>query len=224
MPAAYKLYLNLHFQALKKASLLAMIVTPLCAYREMCYNNTRLPHIHKAINSNPLYIVFSACCVFCNYPVDGKGHMPGRHQQPQNQDEVSRATAEDEVQHEQGGAAAQGAAARYDPKARPLDDERQAAEYPEPEKLQLSILYADGFENAVQQPGDGNGQNCLFETTVMALALAICATSIRIFWNSCNIQTSPEAFQKRGKAYNRPCSGFPIWQNRILKKEFQRPS
>ena len=49
--------------------------------------------------------------------------------------------------------------ARHDPHAHPMDAEGQAAEYPEPEKIQLSIPDAGGFENAVQQPGDGDGQN-----------------------------------------------------------------
>lgn len=35
--------------------------------------------------------------------------------------------------------------------------------YPEPEKIQFSIPDTSGFENTVQQPGDGDGQNCLLE-------------------------------------------------------------
>ena len=53
--------------------------------------------------------------------------------------------------------------ARHDPDAHPMDAEGQAAEYPEPEKIQLSIPDAGRFENTVQQPGDGDGQNCLLE-------------------------------------------------------------
>lgn len=98
-----------------------------------------------------------------NQAVDGKGHIPCRHQQAPHQDEAPDEAADDEVQREQCGAAAQGAAARHDPDAHSMDAEGQAAEYPEPEKIQLSISDAGGFENAVQQPGDGYGQNCLLE-------------------------------------------------------------
>ena len=98
-----------------------------------------------------------------NQAVDGEGHIPRRHQQTPHQDEAPDEAADDEVQHEQRGAAAQGAAARHDPDAHPMDAEGQAAEYPEPEKIQLPIPDAGGFENAVQQPGDGDGQNCLLE-------------------------------------------------------------
>ena len=62
-----------------------------------------------------------------------------------------------------GVTAAQGAPARHDPHAHPMDAEGQAAEYPEPEKIQLPIPHAGGFENTVQQPGGGDGQNRLFE-------------------------------------------------------------
>ena len=95
--------------------------------------------------------------------VDGEGHIPCRHQQAPHQDEAADDAADHEVQNKQGGAAAQGVAARHDPDAHPMDAEGQAAEYPEPEKIQLSIPDAGGFENAVQQPGDGDGQNCLLE-------------------------------------------------------------
>lgn len=95
--------------------------------------------------------------------VDGEGHIPCRHQQAPHQDEAADDAADHEVQNKQGGAAAQGVAARHDPHAHPMDAEGQAAEYPEPEKIQLSIPDAGGFENAVQQPGDGDGQNCLLE-------------------------------------------------------------
>ena len=50
-----------------------------------------------------------------------------------------------------------------------MDAEGQAAEYPEPEKIQLSIPDAGGFENAVQQPGDGDGQNRLLEKVLDGL-------------------------------------------------------
>ena len=98
-----------------------------------------------------------------NQAVDGEGHIPRRHQQAPHQDEAPDEAADDEVQREQRGAAAQGAAARHDPDAHPMDAKGQAAEYPEPEKIQLSIPDTGGFENAVQQPGDGDGQNCLLE-------------------------------------------------------------
>ena len=95
--------------------------------------------------------------------VDGEGDIPRRHQQAPHQDEAPDEAADYEVQHEQRGTAAQGATARHNPDAHPMDAEGQAAEYPEPEKIQLSIPDAGGFENAVQQPGDGDGQNCLLE-------------------------------------------------------------
>ena len=95
--------------------------------------------------------------------VDGEGHIPRRHQQAPHQDEAPDEAADDEVQREQRGTAAQGAAARHDPDAHPMDAEGQTAEYPEPEKIQLSIPDAGRFENTVQQPGDGDGQNCLLE-------------------------------------------------------------
>ena len=61
--------------------------------------------------------------------VDGEGHIPRRHQQAPYQDEAPDEAADDEVQHEQRGTAAQGAAARHDPDAHPMDAEGQAAEY-----------------------------------------------------------------------------------------------
>ena len=95
--------------------------------------------------------------------IDGEGHIPCRHQQAPHQDEAPDEAADDEIQHEQCGTTTQGAAARHDPDAHPVDAEGQAAEYPEPEKIQLSIPDTGGFENAVQQPGDCDGQNCLLE-------------------------------------------------------------
>ncbi len=100
---------------------------------------------------------------FHDQSVDGEGHIPRRHQQSPRQDEAADESTNDEVQHEQRGAAAQGAAARYDPDAHPVDAEGQAAKDPEPEEIQFSISDTGGFENAVQQPGDGNGQNGLLE-------------------------------------------------------------
>ena len=111
--------------------------------------------------------------------VDGEGHIPRRHQQTPHQDEAPDEAADDEVQHEQRGAAAQGAAARHDPDAHPMDAEGQAAEYPEPEKIQLPIPDAGGFENAVQQPGgDGDGKTAFLKNSLMASVLVIGGTSI----------------------------------------------
>lgn len=81
--------------------------------------------------------------------VDGEGHIPCRHQQAPHQDEAADYAADHEVQNKQGGAAAQGVAARHDPDAHPMDAEGQAAEYPEPYIVQLAALHAGGFENAV---------------------------------------------------------------------------
>ena len=59
-----------------------------------------------------------------------------------------------------------------------MDAEGQAAKYPEPEKIQLSISYAGGFENAVQQPGDGAGKTAFLKKSLMASVLVIGGTSI----------------------------------------------
>ncbi len=83
--------------------------------------------------------------------VDGEGHIPRRHQQTPHQDEAPDEAADDEVQHEQRGAAAQGAAARHDPDAHPMDAEGQAAEYPEPEKIQLPMNMARRTVNTRRQ-------------------------------------------------------------------------
>jgi len=72
--------------------------------------------------------------------VDGEGHIPRRHQQAPYQDEAPDEAADDEVQHEQRGTAAQGAAARHDPDAHPMDAEGQAAEYPLPVLLFAAVL------------------------------------------------------------------------------------
>ena len=69
----------------------------------------------------------------------------------------------DEVQKEQGDPAAQRAAARYDPEPQPPDPKWQPAEDPEPEIIQLPVLYAGGAEDAVQQRGRRHRQDGLAE-------------------------------------------------------------
>ena len=59
-----------------------------------------------------------------------------------------------------------------------MDAEGQAAEYPEPEKIQLSIPDAGGFENAVQQPGDGDGQNCFVGSWLIFSSMSRFSSSV----------------------------------------------
>ena len=136
--------------------------------------------------------------------VDGEGHIPRRHQQAPYQDEAPDEAADDEVQHEQRGTAAQGAAARHDPDAHPMDAEGQAAEYPEPEKIQLSIPDAGGFENAVQQPGDGDGQNCLLEKFLDGLGSRHWRHLHSCLHYTGKIETRPGVFEKSGKGIQLP--------------------
>ena len=78
-----------------------------------------------------------------------KRQIPYRYDQPPYQNETTDYAANNEVQREQGDPSTQGAAARYDPEAHPMEAEGQAAEYPEPYIVQLAALHAGGFENAV---------------------------------------------------------------------------
>ena len=55
----------------------------------------------------------------------------------------------------------QGAAARHDPEAHPMDAKRQPAEYPEPYIVKLSVLHAGGFEDTIQNQCHGHGQYTL---------------------------------------------------------------
>ena len=73
--------------------------------------------------------------------------------QPPCQDEA----ADNKVQRKQGDPSTQGAAARHDPEAHPMETKRQSAEYPEPYIVKLSVLHAGGFEDAVQNQRHGHG-------------------------------------------------------------------
>ena len=89
--------------------------------------------------------------------------VPRRHQQPPDKDAAADKASKDEVQKEQGDPAAQRAAARYDPEPQPPDPKWQPAEDPEPEIIQLPVLYAGGAEDAVQQRGRRHRQDGLAE-------------------------------------------------------------
>jgi len=84
-----------------------------------------------------------------NQPPHRQRYIPRRHDQSPSQNETANHTANNEVQRKQANPTAQGAAARYDPEAHPMEAEGQAAEYPEPHIVQLAALHAGGFENAV---------------------------------------------------------------------------
>lgn len=81
--------------------------------------------------------------------VCGQGYIAHGHDQPPCQDGAADHTAQNEVEGKQGDPSTQGAAARYDPEAHPMEAEGQDAEYPEPYIVQLAALHAGGFENAV---------------------------------------------------------------------------
>ena len=76
--------------------------------------------------------------------------VPRGHHQPPGQHEAADEAGQNEVQGKQGDPRSQGAAARYDPEPQSPDPEGQAAEDPEPEIVQLPVLDAGGFEEAVQ--------------------------------------------------------------------------
>ena len=77
-----------------------------------------------------------------------------RHNQPPYKDE----TTDYEIQRKHGNPSTQGAAARHDPEAHPMEVKRQSAEYPEPHIVELSVLHAGGFEDAVQDQCHGHRQ------------------------------------------------------------------
>ena len=80
------------------------------------------------------------------------------HDQPPCQDETTNHAADNEVQRKQGDPSTQGAAARHDPEAHPMEAKRQPAEYPEPYIVKLSVLHAGGFEDTIQNQCHGHGQ------------------------------------------------------------------
>ena len=84
-----------------------------------------------------------------------------------------------------------------------MDAEGQAAEYPEPENIQLPIPHAGGFENTVQQPGDGDGQNRLFEKVLDGLGSRHWQHLHSCLHYTDKIRPRPGAFEKSGKAHNR---------------------
>ena len=89
--------------------------------------------------------------------------VPRGHQQPPGQHEAADEAGQNEVQGKQGDPRSQRAAARYDPEPQPPDPKRQPAEDPEPEIIQLPVLYAGGAEDAVQQRGRRRRQDGLAE-------------------------------------------------------------
>ena len=91
-------------------------------------------------------------------PVHCQRHIPHRHDQPPGQNETTNHAADNEVQRKQGNPSTQGAAARHDPEAHPMEAKRQPAEYPEPYIVKLSVLHAGGFENTIQDQRHDHGQ------------------------------------------------------------------
>ena len=57
-------------------------------------------------------------------PVHRQRHIPHRHDQPPCQNETTDHAADNEVQREQGDPSTQGAAARHDPEAHPMEAKR----------------------------------------------------------------------------------------------------
>ena len=93
-----------------------------------------------------------------NQPVYCQWHIPYRHNQPPCQNETAYHAADNKVQCKQGDPSTQGAAARHDPEAHPMEAKRQPAEYPEPYIVKLSVLHAGGFEDTIQDQCHGHGQ------------------------------------------------------------------
>ena len=75
-------------------------------------------------------------------PVHRQRHIPYRHNQPPCQNETAYHAADNKVQCKQGDPSTQGAAARHDPEAHPMEAKRQPTEYPEPYIVKLSVLHA----------------------------------------------------------------------------------
>ena len=72
-----------------------------------------------------------------------------------------------------------GSPARHDPDTHPMDAEGQAAEYPEPEKIQVSIPHAGGFENAVRAARRWRrAKQPVLKNSLTASVLVIGSTSI----------------------------------------------
>ena len=91
-------------------------------------------------------------------PVHRQRHIPHCHDQPPCQNETTDHTADNKVQCKQGDPSTQGAAARHDPEAHPMESKRQPTEYPEPYIVKLSVLHAGRFEDTIQDQCHGHGQ------------------------------------------------------------------
>ena len=98
-----------------------------------------------------------------NQPVHRQRHIPYRYDQPPYQNETTYHAADNEVQCKQSDPSTQGAAARHDPEAHPMEAKRQPAEYPEPYIVNLSVLHAGGFENTIQDQRHDHGQDTFEE-------------------------------------------------------------
>lgn len=96
--------------------------------------------------------------LFNDQPPHCQRHIPHRYNQPPRQNETADHAADYEVQRKQGNPSTQGAAARYNPEAHPMETKWQPAEYPEPYKVELSVLHAGGFEDAIQDQRHSYGQ------------------------------------------------------------------
>ena len=91
-------------------------------------------------------------------PVHRQRHIPHCHDQPPCQNETTDHTTDNKVQCKQGDPSTQGAAARHDPEAHPMEAKRQPAEYPEPYIVKLSVLHAGRFEDTIQNQRHDHGQ------------------------------------------------------------------
>lgn len=98
-----------------------------------------------------------------NQAVHGQRHIAYRHDQPPHQNEAADHTAQNEAERENGDLAAEGAAARHDPKAHPMDAEGQTAENPEPYIIKGSVLHASRLEYADEQQRSHHRQDAFNE-------------------------------------------------------------
>ena len=127
-------------------------------------------------------------------PVYRQRHIPHCHDQSPCQNETTNHTADNKVQCKQGNPSTQGAAARHDPEAHPMETKRQPAEYPEPYIVKLSVLHAGGFEDTIQ---DLTGNTLLKKNALIASLLVIGKTSFR----SSIIQDAGSCAQRLSKKF-----------------------
>lgn len=132
-----------------------------------------------------------------NQPVHRQRHIPYRYDQPPYQNETTYHAADNEVQCKQGDPSTQGAAARHDPEAHPMESKRQPAEYPEPYIVKLSVLHAGGFEDTIQDQRHGHGQYAFEKNALIASLLIIGKTSFR----SSIIQDAGSCAQRLSKKF-----------------------